>query len=237
MKLSIIMPVYNEKNVTENIKEIINNLDKKYKNFEIIVVDDGSKDKKSFIEAEKVIKNKNVYFKYYDKNLGKGNALKYGFGFAKGKYILFIDGDGEFNINKLNDFFEIFEQKKADIVIGNKLHPNSNVEYPLFRRLMSKIYRTLNKILFNMKIEDTQVGMKLFKREVLERILKKALVKRFAFDLEVLVIANKMKYKIAEAPVEIKHKFRSTINLIAVLRILQDTAAIFYRLKILRYYD
>ena len=102
---------------------------------------------------------------------------------------------------------------------------------------MSRIYQTLNNMLFNLKIQDTQVGIKLFKKKVLERIMPKIAIKRFAFDLELLVLANKYNFKIIDAPVIIRYKFGSTINLFAVFWMLLDTAAIFYRLKILRYYD
>ena len=92
-------------------------------------------------------------------------------------------------------------------------------------------------ILFNLYITDTQAGIKLFRREVLEQVFPKVLVKRYAFDIELLANATRLGYTIAEAPVELNHNCHSEINLRAIWRIFWDTMATFYRMKILRYYD
>lgn len=102
---------------------------------------------------------------------------------------------------------------------------------------MSRTYQFMNRVLFNLKIKDTQVGLKIFKREVLEKIMPKVLCKKFAFDLEILVNANRLKYKIKEVPIELKYRFSSSINVKAVFWMILDTLAVFYRLNILRYYD
>ena len=105
-------------------------------------------------------------------------------------------------------------------------------------------YQFLVLLLFGLKVRDTQVGMKFFKREVLEKVLPRLLVKRFAFDVEILAVASSLGYKrIYEAPVGIKLRFggASTITsqkfLRTVFAMLLDTLAIFYRLKILGYYS
>ena len=102
---------------------------------------------------------------------------------------------------------------------------------------MSRTYQILNYTLFNLNLTDTQVGIKLFKHSVLDKIMPKIAIKRFAFDLELLVLARKYNFKIVEAPVTIRYQFESTINPKAVFWMLWDTAAIFYRDKILRYYN
>ena len=101
------------------------------------------------------------------------------------------------------------------------------------------------RVLFGLKIKDTQVGMKFFRRDVLEKVLPRVLVKAFAFDIELLVVANSLGFRrIYEAPVEMKMKFAGGISTIASKGFIRvsfktfwDTAAVFYRLKILRYYD
>ncbi|MCK5043532.1 glycosyltransferase [Candidatus Pacearchaeota archaeon] len=235
MKLSIIMPMYNSEDIEKNIHAAINSLNEVTKDYEIILVNDGSVNN-CFQEAKK-LENKKLKVVGYNKNKGKGSAIKYGFKFVKGNYVAFVDSGGDINPKQLKKFMKIIEQENADIVIGSKRHPNSKVHYPLLRRVMSRTYQTLNNILFNLEVQDTQVGIKLFKKNVLKKIMPKIAIKRFAFDLELLVLASKYNFKIVNAPVIIKHKFESTINLSAVFWMLLDTAAIFYRLKILKYYN
>ena len=229
------MPMYNSMDIEKNIYAAISSLNEVTKDYEIILVNDGSTNN-CFQEVTK-IENKKLKVVGYNKNKGKGSAIKYGFNFVGGDYIAFIDSGGDINPKQLKKFIEIIEKEDADIVIGNKRHPNSKVYYPLLRRIMSRTYQTLNGILFDLKVQDTQVGIKLFKKKVLDKIMPKIAIKRFAFDLELLVLASKHKFKIVDAPVIIKHQFKSTINLSAVLHMLLDTAAIFYRLKILKYYE
>ena len=126
----------------------------------------------------------------------------------------------------------------ADIVIGSKFHPNSIVNYPSLRRVISIGYYLIIRILFNLPCHDTQTGLKWFKREVLKKVFPRILVKQFAFDLEVLVNAHHLGYRIAEAPIALlnKRKF-GRIGLKAIYVTFCDTLAIFYRMYILKYYD
>jgi hypothetical protein len=137
---------------------------------------------------------------------------------------------------------EHFEWYKADIIVGSKRHPASKVEYPWQRKILSFGYQTLVWLLFDLKVKDTQVGMKFYRREVLEKVLPRLLVKAFAFDVEILAVSNYLGYKrIYEAPVEIEldfggtstltsHKFMNTLFLM-----LKDTMAVFYRLAVMEY--
>jgi hypothetical protein len=132
------------------------------------------------------------------------------------------------------------ENEKADVVIGSKRHPKSIVNYPNNRRFLSGAYQGFVKSMFGLSITDSQAGLKLFKREVLDDVFPRVLVKKYAFDIELLVNAYNCNYKIIEAPVEmdfISAVGRSDVNLKAVGRMFVDTCAIFYRLNILRSYD
>lgn len=94
------------------------------------------------------------------------------------------------------------------------------------------------RLLFHLEVRDTQVGLKLFRREVLAAVLPRIVVKRYAFDLELLVVAHHLGFtRVVEAPVRIGHRFSSTINRQAITSILRETAAIFYRKNVVRYYD
>ena len=236
MELSIVLPSYNTENLANNVFEVGNEADKITEDYEIIIVNDGSiKNWKKEFEKIKGMNNKKIKIISYDVNRGKGYALKKGGIAAKGEKIIFLDSDLDIHPKQIRNYFNELEKEK--IVIGSKRHPESKLVYPVTRKFMSAVYQLINSILFSLEVKDTQVGIKGFDAETLKKILPKLSVKRYAFDLELLVVANNEGYKIKEAPVEIEYQFGSTINMKAVINMLWETAAIFYRLKILRHYD
>jgi hypothetical protein len=114
----------------------------------------------------------------------------------------------------------------------------SRVQYPLLRRFQSWCYQVLIRTLFRVLVRDTQTGLKMMRREVALRVLDVALVKRFAFDVELLALARRFGFsRIIEAPVAIDYQFSSTTNLRAVFAVLWDTAAVFYRMRLRHWYD
>jgi glycosyltransferase involved in cell wall biosynthesis len=239
-KISIIMPAYNETNrIVNSIEETVKAFQKFGYPWELIVMDDGSPDD-TFEKASQLIKNysNNLIVKRNHINLGKGRVLKKAFHYVSGDYVVFLDADMDLHPLQVQTLFDIMRLNNSDIVIGSKLHPNSIVNYPLERRIISFIYYLLVKLLFNLPCHDTQTGLKLFKSEVLLKVFPRILVKQFAFDLEVLVNANHLGYKITEAPIVLnsQRKF-GRISLEAIFTIFVDTLAIFYRMYILKYYD
>ena len=236
-KISVIIPMYNEKNIKSNLREVLKVLDKNLAGyaFEVIVVDDGSR--VDCISEARRVKSRKIRVIGYKKNMGKGHALKHGFQFCGGDYIAFMDADLELPPYQLRNFIEEMKKSKADIIIGSKRFKESQVYYPLTRRLMSWTFQMITRILFGLNVRDTQVGMKLFRHEVLKRVLPKMLVKRYAFDVELLVLAHKLGYKIGEIPIRLDFKFSSGIKKRDIINMVIDVAAIFYRLRILKYYD
>lgn len=233
-ELSVVLPSYNTKDLARNVSEIKKEVEKITKDYEIIVVNDGST-KEWGKELEKLQDMKKINILSYEENEGKGYALKKGGIKAMGEKVVFLDSDLDIHPKQIELFLK--ELENFDVVIGSKRHPQSRLRYPLFRRFMSSTYQIINAVLFNLNVKDTQVGIKGFRREVLGDNLGKLVIKRYAFDLELLVVLNKFGYRIKEAPVEIDYKFGSKINPRAVINMLIDTAAIFYRLKFVRHYD
>ena len=237
--VSILVPVYNiEKNIEKNINILIEKISPFIENFEIIISDDGSEDNSKKI-IEKICKeNKNIIGVYSKENHGKGNALKRACEIAKGKYIIFCDGDMEINPSQLENFFEIMNKENADIVIGSKRHKDSIVNYSNIRKIISFVYFMFVKIFFNLPIQDTQTGLKLFKREAIINIFPRILVKAFAYDLEVLVACNSNGKKIVSAPVIVNpNRHFGFIKLSVLWKTFIDTLAIFYRLNIVKFYE
>ncbi|MBV8172902.1 MAG: glycosyltransferase [Candidatus Eremiobacteraeota bacterium] len=239
-KISVVMPAFNEaENIVKNLRETVDTLTQLGYDFEVIVVDDGSGDDTWMAATGSLLDHhSNVRVLRYDQNEGKGNAVMRGTAVATGDYIVFLDADMDLHPAQLPVLFDIMLNEDADIVIGSKLHPGSRVNYPRSRRIATTAYYGLVRRLFGLPLRDTQTGLKLFKAQVLRRVFPKVLVKRFAADIEVLVVAHSLGYKICEAPVTLVFQRRfGRIKPSDVFMIFKDTLAIFYRLKILRYYD
>lgn len=240
-KVSVIMPVYNEEEcIHSGILETTRTLNSLGYDYEIIVVDDGSTDH-TYQEATKTSSalGKIKVVKSIS-NQGKGGALKYGFRFVKGDFVVFLDGDLDLHPRGIETFFEIMRKTGSDVVVGSKRHRLSIINYPLTRRMFSFFYHLMVGILFRLCITDTQVGLKLWKYEVLEKILPKVLIKKYAFDLELLANARRLGYKVREAPVTLNFGRENSwgrIHFKDIYKIGIDTLAIFYRMYILHYYD
>ncbi len=242
--ISVIVPVYKkEKTIVKDLKRIYEVLQRLRYPTELICVIDGKIDK-SFEKALKLTKKyPNLKVMGYETNKGKGYAIRFGMSQSHGDIVGFIDSGMDLNPNGLAMLLEHFEWYEADIIVGSKRHLVSKVEYPWQRKILSFGYQMLVFVLFGLRIRDTQVGMKFFRREVLEKVLPRLLVKEFAFDVEILAVSNYLGFKrIFEAPIDIKLELggMSSITNKTFLRIavamMMDTLAVFYRLKILRYY-
>lgn len=239
-KLSVIVPAYHQaKTIVRDVRKIENILSQIRYPYEIIVVVDGYGD--GTYRLAKQIKSLNVKVMVYMKNQGKGHAVRLGMSKATGDYVAFIDSGMEIDPNGISMLLEHMEWYNADIIVGSKRHPASIVKYPLERRILSTGYQLLVRLLFHLQIRDTQAGIKIFKRKVLERILPRLLVKQYAFDLEMLAVASRLGFeRIYEAPIKLTYNFSDLIHASAlrtIWNIFIDTLAIFYRIYILHYYD
>lgn len=208
--LSIIIPSYNEeKIISRTLTKIIDFLDKKDINYEIIVADDGSKDK----TREIVKKFNNARLTKKRRNKGKGYSVKQGVMLAKGDYILFSDADLSTPIEELDKFMNIIN-KGYDIVIASRNLKESiiPVKQPFFRRILGKTFPLLVNFIILPGFKDTQCGFKLFKKETAKKIFKKQTLNGFSFDVELLFIAKRYNYKIKEAPVTWSNALDSKVN-------------------------
>lgn len=238
--LTLIVPVYKqEKIVVENIKNIKDTLDSIRYDYEIIVVIDGSVDKslENLIDA-KISKTKVLV---YSINQGKSFAIRLGMHYASGDYIMFMDSGNEIDPNGISMLLEHMEWYNADVIVGSKRHPASQVNYSSIRKVLSWGYYLFVKLLFGIKIHDTQAGIKIFKRKTIEKVLPRLVEKKFAGDLEILVVASLLGFKrIYEAPIRLDYNLASITSagtISAVKGIFVDTLAIFFRRHILKYYD
>lgn len=237
--LSVIIPAYKQE---ETIKRDLENVDRSLSaglrevDYEIICVVDGEDDK-THHEAEKS-KSRKIKIHSYKLNQGKGYAVRYGMGKAKGNLISFLDAGMEISPKSLMMLMAHMEWYNADAIVGSKRHPVSRVNYPLLRHILSVGYHLLAKFLFGLPLTDTQSGIKIFKKKVIKKVLPHLIVKRYAMDIEMLAVAKHLGFKrIYEAPIEVTFdRQTSRISWPVIFRMLWDTLAVFYRLRILRYY-
>jgi glycosyltransferase involved in cell wall biosynthesis/O-antigen/teichoic acid export membrane protein len=235
VELSVVLPCHNAAAGLQHTLEDLTRELEPVDSFEIIVVSDGSTDE-TVVIAEEFPHDEIRVLKYPDRG-GKGHALQIGLTEARGRYVAFVDADGDIGPEAIGPFLTIMKLYEPDVVLGSKRHPLSEVHYPLGRRLMSWGYHKLTRLLFRVNVRDTQTGLKLVRREVLSAVLPRLYEKRYAFDLELLVVARNLGYsRFFEAPVRVDYKFSSQIGTGSVLRIALDTAAIFYRLYVLGSY-
>lgn len=237
--LSIVVPTFGDASrIGMVVSRIDDLLGAAATTYEILVVSDGNEDDTVAVLRRLSAERHAVVPHQYLPNRGKGYAMCYGAARARGEVVAFIDGDGEIDPAHLLAYVRILEEQRADCVIGSKRHPQSQVTYPGMRRLYSRVYQALIAFLFQLDVRDTQVGVKVFRRHVLAAALPRLLVRQYAFDLELLVVVHHLGYRsVAEAPVAIDRRFASTINVPSVVRMLGDTLAIWYRQRVMRYYD
>lgn len=243
--ISVIVPTFKkEKTIAKDLKRIHEVLTRIRYPTELICVVDGMVDK-TFDKATKFAKKySDIRVIGYETNKGKGYAVRFGMLESRGDIVGFIDSGMDLNPNGLAMLLEHFEWYKADIIVGSKRHPVSKVEYPWQRKILSLGYQFIVFILFGLKVKDTQVGMKFFRRKILDEVLPRLLVKKFAFDIEILAVANYLGFKrIFEGPIDIKLELGGTSSITnkrflkIVWAMLIDTLAVFYRLRILNYYS
>lgn len=201
--------------------------------YEVIVINDGSLDNTRQVVESASLNDPRIRLISYSVNMGKGYAIKQGVLHSRGRYILFMDGDGDISADVLATY--LTRMSRVDIAIGSKNHPHSIVSAPRSRRIQSKCFQLFVKILLDLRVTDSQVGLKAGRGDTFRKIFERVIVNRYAFDAEMLVIAALMDLKIAELPVNIDldRSFRKK----DIIKMALDVFAIAYRLKVLKWYQ
>ncbi len=230
VRISVIIPAFNEQGIIgQTVQETVRALTGC--DYEIVVVDDGSHDGTRAEARQAAEGNARVQVVGYDKNEGKGWALRYGFEQTDGDLVALLDADLDLHPAQLWTLWKVMQETGADVVIGSKQHPQSRVNYPWQRRMISTAYFLLIRWLFGLPLRDTQTGLKLFRRQVLQDVFPRMQVKGFAFDLELLVAADRFGYRTVEAPVVVsfRHPYGTHVGWRTIGRVFLDTAHIFYK--------
>jgi len=234
LDLSFVIPAYNEEG---SIEDALGTLDKAVKSkklqYEIIVVDDGSKDKTLSKAMTYASKNGHVKVISYTKNVGKGYAVKAGFMQTNGDMVVFADSDMEIDLRTISSYIDAL--KHGDIVIASKWHPDSVVEMPLIRKIMSHGFHVLVRLFTGIQLRDTQAGLKAMKKSAFVNIFSRLAVKRYAFDVELLTVAGLYGLRIVEMPTQVR--IERSFSLKELFRMFVDLLGIAYRLRVVHWYQ
>ena len=213
-KITLIIPMYNESSIiADTAKAVSEYMQNNFDSYEIIFSDDGSKDNSA--DIVRTLSLPNVKVIGYEKNRGKGCAIRTGMLEAKGDIVMFTDADLAYGTDVIKRVYDTLSKSEANMLIGSRnLSADGYEGYTALRKLMSKIYIKVLCIVGGFKLSDSQCGCKAYKGEAVKRIFERCKVDGFAFDFESILWAQKFGYKIIEMPVKIVNHRESTVNVV-----------------------
>jgi glycosyltransferase involved in cell wall biosynthesis len=213
-KVSIVVPAYREASrIGASITRIDEFLSRAPFDAELLVVDDGSPDETSYV-ASRTKTSCNMRLIRYDRNHGKGFAVRKGVRSASGEYVLFTDADLSAPIEEMEKLLAAAEQFGADVVIGSRALDRTLIEThqsPL-REMGGIVFNWMVRLLLGLRLHDTQCGFKLFKRTRIQPVFDRLTITGFGFDPELLFVAKRARLKIIEVPVRWSHAEGSKIR-------------------------
>ena len=196
---------------------------------ELIVIDDGSTDG-TREQAEKAAQEHPFATVIsYPINRGKGGALQEGFAGSRAGTVIFLDSDLDLPPEQLPGFLNEFRRMGVDVLVGAKRSAMTPGRYPLLRRILSRSFVAVNRVLFRLPVHETQTGLKVFRRGVLEESLPDLMTRRYAFDLELLVRIRKAGGTMAESPVTLAKGSSSGLSPTTLWEMGRDTIRIWLR--------
>ena len=232
MHLSVIIPTYNEEDrITKTLRAIHDFLAREGYDYEVIVADDGSKDKTIGVVKDLVGVMPYLRVIANHDNHGKGYVVKQGMLAARGDVRLFMDADNATPIDYIKDA-EIWLNKGYDVVIASLTEPGARViGYEMwYRRFLGRVANMVTQILTTPGISDTQRGFKVFTSKAAEDIFSRTIIVRWGFDMEALALAQKFKYKIKSIPIIWNNNPNSKVNIWAYPKTFIDATKIRWNL-------
>ena len=212
MKLSLVIPGYNEeKIIADTIAQCESFLSQNFADFELIFVDDGSKDNTKTV-AQNSSKLKSTKIVSYSPNRGKGCAVRTGIAESMGDIVVYTDADLAFGLEAVKRGAEILEKNRLDLLLGSR-QQDGYKNYPLIRKIASKVFLMVLRM-FGLKYSDSQCGIKVMNGDFGRKVFSKCSTDRFAFDFEMILIDEKMRGKIGEFAVEIVNHRESSVNIV-----------------------
>ena len=233
MRISLCIPMYNEASIIKETAQTVSDyMAANFDDYEVIFSNDGSSD-----GCDKMVEEMNlpcVKVVGYEKNMGKGYAVRTAMLAADGDIVMFTDADLAYGTEVVKRVYDTFvANPDSDMVIGSRNLSKDGYEgYTALRKLMSKVYIKVLCIAGGFKLSDSQCGCKAFTGEAVKKIFPRCEVNRFAFDFECILWAVKYGMKITEMPVKIINHRESKVNIVKdTLRMLRDLRKMKKRIK------
>ncbi len=211
---SIIIPAYNEgARVGATLEKVLAYVAERGWDVEIIAVNDGSRDNTAEIVRQHAEKNPEVRLLENPGNRGKGYSVRNGMLHARGEVLLFSDADLSSPIEEAPKLFAALAEG-ADVAIGSRWLQSDlqTQKQPLYRQLFGRVFNLMLRITLNLKFKDTQCGFKAFTRRAAQALFPLQRIERWGFDPELLYLANKFHFKVAEVPVLWAHSEGTRIS-------------------------
>lgn len=228
MRISLCIPMYNESSIIENTaKELDVYMHQHFgDDYEIIFADDGSRDGSADIVKGLGIKTVKVVG--YPNNQGKGCAVRHGILASCGDIVIFTDADLAYGVDVIEEAVSILKKGEYPMLVASRAKHREGYEgYTPIRKLASKTYIKVLNLFGGIKISDAQCGFKAFDGEIGRKIFSLCKTNNFAFDLEVILWAQKMKLKIYEMPAKIINHRESKVNVLKdAVRMLKEISVI-----------
>lgn len=223
--VSVVLPAYR---LGEQIAASMTTVAGTLPGAQIVVVDDGSDDG-TFERAQQAAATlARARVVKHPQNRGKGAALQTGAAAADGSIVVFLDGDLDLPPAQLPSLLGLFAERDADVLVGSKQARMSDGRYPWKRRALSRLFSLVTRILFRLPVDETQTGLKIFRRPVLDKVFADLRVFGYAFDLELLVRAHRAGFRLIQAPVDLRVGASSTpMRLLTLWEMGRDTVRIF----------
>ena len=235
MKLSVIIPMYNESSIIDSsVRQFNNYLSEHFEDYELIFSNDGSKDNCGEVVAAYSEKDPRVKLVGYENNRGKGCAVRTGVLASSGDVVVFTDCDVAFGVDVIGKAVgHLDSNPDDDMVVGSRNLSKDGYEgYTFIRKLASKTYIKILGILGGFKLSDSQCGIKGFRGDAARNIFSECETDGFAFDFEVIKIAQAFGYKIGEMPVKIINHRESKVHVLSDAgKMLRDVMKIKKRVK------
>jgi glycosyltransferase involved in cell wall biosynthesis len=197
---------------------------------EIIAVDDGSGDGTLEAAVRAASSHPNVLAIGLPTNSGKGHAIRAGVEASTGEVVVLLDGDLDLPPEQLPGILERFERDGVDVLVGAKHQSMKKGGYPAWRRFLSRAFSWATRIAFRLPVTETQTGLKVFRREPLDRLLPHLKVTRYAYDIELLVMTHRSGYRVGQVPVVMERSDSpSAVRLGTLWEVARDTTAVWFR--------
>ncbi len=235
-QIEVIVPAFNEEEtIGMTIERIAAALGRTSSSYRILVVDDGSEDRTSdrILGYAKSAGAGRITLVRNGRNMGKGFAIKRAAEYVTGEVVALVDADLAIDPKQLQLYID--QLKSCDICIASKRHPNSVYAGALSRRIMSVGFNSMVRLATGLKESDTQAGFKVMKSGVFKKIMGPVVVKRYAYDVEMLLVAKLLGAKVAQMPVRVQQE--SSFRLAEIVNMMKDLLGIAYRFRVKKWYQ